>query len=158
MSAAPPSYEPRNRRAFRLALGVTVVFTLGQIYQWPVALLASAGAVAFLQDPKAMPFWFGLRTTLIAMTALAGGFLTALLLSGYPAVMVLTYGRGQNVPNGLTQMVDSAEFPAVGRIDPVHAAIMASQRPAILWRFPLRGGSRSVAYFGSLVFIQWTKK
>ena len=92
MSAAPPSYEPRNRRAFRLALGVTVVFTLSQIYQWPVALLASAGAVALLQDAKAMPFWFGLRTIIIAMAALAGGFLTALLLSGYPAVMVLTYG------------------------------------------------------------------
>lgn len=92
MSAAPPSYEPASRRAFRLALGVTTVFTLGQIFQWPVALLASAGAVALLQDAKAMPFWFGLRTILIAMAALAGGFLLALSLSAYPAVMIMTYG------------------------------------------------------------------
>ena len=92
MSAAPPSFEPATRRAFRLALGVTLAFSLAQVFDWPVSLLAPTATVAFLQDAKAMPFWTGFKTILLAMAGLGGCFLIALALSHYPFVMVLTYG------------------------------------------------------------------
>lgn len=92
MAGPPLSYETKERRAFRLALGVTATFTLAQLVNWPVALIAPAAAVAFMQDAKPMTLGKGAVTIIIASLAVVAGFLFSLTASVYPAVMVIGIG------------------------------------------------------------------
>ncbi|MBE1282103.1 MAG: DUF2955 domain-containing protein [Rhodobacteraceae bacterium] len=90
MGAAPPSFEIEHRRAMRLALGVTVTFTLTQLHAWPLSFLATVGTLVYLQDAKPMPVLEGIGTALKLFAALAAGFVISVWLGDYPVVLVLT--------------------------------------------------------------------
>src|SRR5690606_22396761 len=74
-----------------------------------------------------------------------------------PAAVLAThhataYRRRENVPNGLAQMLDTAQALSVFRVDPVHAGIVAAGRLRfLLWDFRLigrAGGAAAVAGVG----------
>lgn len=90
MAAAPPSYERENRRALRLAIGVTFTFTLTQVFLWPVSFLATVATLAYLQDAKPPSLARGFGTVANVFLSASAGFLLTALLGNYPVVLITT--------------------------------------------------------------------
>lgn len=90
MAAAPPSYESENRRALRLAIGVTITFLLTQTFPWPVSFLATVATLVYLQDAKPPSLSRGFGTVANIFLSCSGGFVLTVLLGDYPLILILT--------------------------------------------------------------------
>ena len=83
--------ENSDRRSMRLALGVSVSFLIAQAFAWPLAFSTPVFVALLLQEPNALPLRTGLQIITTALSALLIGYLLALFLYPYPAVMMLVY-------------------------------------------------------------------
>jgi hypothetical protein len=91
MAGPAPSNESTGRRALRLAFGVALAFVAAQLIGWPLAHIAPLFAGLLLQEAAPQSVRQGLQILGTAVWAIVGGFLTALFLLHYPAVMVLVF-------------------------------------------------------------------
>ena len=91
MAGGPaPSQETGLRRAVRLALGTAVVFVAAQLLAWPLAQLSPAFAVILLLDPDVINVRQALGILATTIIAFVSGYLLAVMLLPYPAVLLLT--------------------------------------------------------------------
>ena len=92
MAGGPaPSQETGLRRAVRLALGTAVVFVAAQLLAWPLAQLAPAFAVILLLDPDVINVRQALGILATTIIAFVSGYLLAVMLLPYPAVLLVLH-------------------------------------------------------------------
>lgn len=89
MAGPAPSSENASRRALRLAFGVTLAFVVVQLIGWPLAHPAPVFSAILLQGAVPLSVRNAFATLSSTILALASGYLIALFLLPYPAVMVL---------------------------------------------------------------------
>lgn len=75
-----------------MALGVTLVFAVTQLFAWPLCHIAPVFAAMLLQDAGPVSIRKGSAILSTAFFAIGGGYVIASLLSPYPALLVLTFG------------------------------------------------------------------
>ncbi len=91
MAGPAPSNESSGRRTLRLAFGVALTFVVVQLIGWPMAHIAPLLAGLLLQEASPQSVRQALRILGTALSAIVGGFLTALFLLPYPAAMALVF-------------------------------------------------------------------
>ncbi len=91
MAGPAPSNESSGRRTLRLAFGVALTFVVAQLIGWPMAHIAPLLAGLLLQEASPQSVRQALRILGTALSAIVGGFLTALFLLPYPAAMALVF-------------------------------------------------------------------
>lgn len=89
MAGPAPSSENPSRRALRLAVGVTLTFVVVQLIGWPVAHPAPVFTALLLQAAEPLSVRSGFATLGSILSYIVSGYLIALFLLPYPAVMVL---------------------------------------------------------------------
>ena len=73
----------------RLTFGVTLVFSLGLILGWPLAVIGSVFTAVFLQSPVAMPTKVSIKLFTFAIALMAVSWLVFSMLLPYPAVFLI---------------------------------------------------------------------
>lgn len=76
------------RSVVRLAIGTTVVFTLGLIMGWPLAFVGALFTTMFLQAPAAMPTSVSLKLFKFSLVLMIGSWVISSLLAPYPLVFL----------------------------------------------------------------------
>ena len=89
MSGPAPSSENPSRRALRLAVGVTLTFVVAQLIGWPLAHPAPVFTALLLQAAEPLSVRDGFATLGSILFYIVSGYLIAMFLLPYPAVMVL---------------------------------------------------------------------
>ena len=89
MAGPAPSKEPVFRRAFRLALGITLAFLLAQTIGWPFAFLCPVLTLILLVEAEPLPVRDILTILRTAIVAIVSGYMLALVLLPYPAVLLV---------------------------------------------------------------------
>lgn len=91
MAGPAPSNENAFRRTVRLAVGVTFVFLISQLFNWPLAFLAPVVAALLLQDATPMPLRQGFVILGITVLALLGSYCLGLVLLPYPILLLIAF-------------------------------------------------------------------
>jgi hypothetical protein len=89
MSDLAPSNESIPRRATRVSLGITLVFSLAVLVGWPLAHLAPVFVGMLLQDSGPMTLRQGRSLFWATAVSLTSGFLIALTLYEFPPILVI---------------------------------------------------------------------
>ncbi|MEH6836357.1 MULTISPECIES: DUF2955 domain-containing protein [Falsihalocynthiibacter] len=76
------------RSVVRLAVGTTVVFTLGLAMGWPLAFIGALFTTLFLQAPAPMPPKVSLKLFTLALLLMITSWVLSSLLSPYPLVFL----------------------------------------------------------------------
>ena len=88
MAGPALSHEPGPRRASRFALGITLSFTLAQTLGWPFAFICPVLTLVLLIEAEPLPLRNVLAILRSTVVALVIGYVLALVLLPYPAVLV----------------------------------------------------------------------
>lgn len=91
MAGPAPSDESPLRRTLRIAFGVTLTFVIVQLFSWPLAHPAPVFVALLLQEATPQSVRQTLSILGTAVTALLSGFLIALFLLPYPAIMIIVF-------------------------------------------------------------------
>ena len=89
MAGPAPSTESVPRRSIRFALGITLAFLLAQTLGWPFAFLCPVFALVLLIEAEPLPVGDVLTIMWTSVMALVTGYVLALVLLPYPAVLVI---------------------------------------------------------------------
>ena len=89
MAGPAHSNERASRRTFRLAFGVTLVFVIAQLINWPLAFVAPVFTAILLQEAAPLSVLEGLKTFGTAFVSIFSGYFISLFLTPFPAVMLL---------------------------------------------------------------------
>lgn len=92
MSSIPASNESVRRRAFRLALGVVIVFVLAQLFTWPAAHVGAALAVILFMEASPLSLGKGWRVFRNFSIILLLSVVITTLLSPWPAILIVVSG------------------------------------------------------------------
>ena len=76
------------RSVVRLAVGTTVVFTLGLLMGWPLAFMGALFTTLFLQAPGPMPPKVSLKLFTLALLLMAVSWVLSSILAPYPLVFL----------------------------------------------------------------------
>ena len=76
------------RPVVRLAIGTTVVFTLGLLMGWPLAFIGALFTTLFLQAPGPMPPKVSLKLFTLALLLMAVSWVLSSILAPYPLVFL----------------------------------------------------------------------
>jgi hypothetical protein len=76
------------RSVVRLAVGTTVVFTLGLLMGWPLAFMGALFTTLFLQAPGPMPPKVSLKLFTLALLLMAASWVLSSILAPYPLVFL----------------------------------------------------------------------
>jgi hypothetical protein len=76
------------RSVVRLAIGTTVVFTLGLLMGWPLAFIGALFTTLFLQAPGPMPPKVSLKLFTLALLLMAASWVLSSILAPYPLVFL----------------------------------------------------------------------
>lgn len=90
MAGPAPSHESGFRRVTRFALGTTVSFLLAQTLGWPFAFLCPVLTLILLIESEPLAVRDILAIVRTAIMALVLGYVLALVLLPYPALLVAT--------------------------------------------------------------------
>ena len=89
MAGPAPSNEHVFRRVIRFALGITLAFLLAQTLGWPFAFLCPVLTLILLIEAEPIPLSDVLAILWTSLMALITGYVLALVLLPYPAVLVI---------------------------------------------------------------------
>lgn len=113
-----------RRSIFRLTLGVTGVFSLGLILDWPLAVVGAVFTALFLQAPAPMPVKTSLKLFTLAIALMALSWLSFSLLKPYPLVflagvaiaIVMSFGwsiKGAGILPGVLALMAAMMIPNI---------------------------------------------
>ncbi|WP_254436570.1 DUF2955 domain-containing protein [Ruegeria arenilitoris] len=85
--------EDRNA-VYRLALGVTAVFSLGLFLGWPLAVVGAVFTALFLQAPAALPLAAFAKLFIFSIALMFVSFLLSSVFAPYPVVFLILVAIG----------------------------------------------------------------
>ncbi|WP_237215972.1 DUF2955 domain-containing protein [Ruegeria lacuscaerulensis] len=83
-----------RKSIFRLALGVTGVFTLGLFLGWPLAVVGAVFTALFLQAPAALPLAAFTKLFVFSIGLMFISFLLSSIFAPYPVVFLILVAIG----------------------------------------------------------------
>ncbi|WP_237217637.1 DUF2955 domain-containing protein [Ruegeria lacuscaerulensis] len=83
-----------QKSIFRLALGVTGVFTLGLFLGWPLAVVGAVFTALFLQAPAALPLAAFTKLFVFSIGLMFISFLLSSIFAPYPVVFLILVAIG----------------------------------------------------------------
>ncbi|MEP3299754.1 MAG: DUF2955 domain-containing protein [Pseudoruegeria sp.] len=78
----------QSRSIVRLAIGTTMVFTIGLLIGWPMAFLGAVFTALFLQAPAALPTKVSIKLFVFALLVMGTSWVLSMLLTPYPLVFL----------------------------------------------------------------------